>query len=70
MCIKREKKQHMERQVKMITTLSYIYIYNGEINTMFAINKWSQDRYTKRIMYLNRKKRREYINPHYIPQKI
>ena len=56
----------------MITTLSYIYIYiyNGEINTMFAINKWSQDRYTKRIMYLNRKKRREYINPHYIPQKI
>ena len=48
----------------------YIYIYNGEINTMFAINKWSQDRYTKRIMYLNRKKRREYINPHYIPQKI
>ena len=47
-----------------------IYIYDGEINTMFAINKWSQDRYTKRIMYLNKKKRREYINPHYIPQKI
>ena len=61
MCIKREKKQHMERYVKMITTLSYIYIYiyNGEINTMFAINKWSQDRYIKRIMYLNKKKGRE-----------
>ena len=27
------------------------------INTMFAITKWSQDRCTKRIMYLKRKKR-------------
>ena len=46
MYIKREKKQHMERLVKMITTLSYIY--KRDISTMFAITKWPQDRYTKR----------------------
>ena len=37
---------------------------------MFAINKWSQDRCTKRIMYLKRKKRKQYVNSHYIPQNI
>ena len=26
---------------------SYIYIYKLEINTMYVINKWSQDRCTR-----------------------
>ena len=43
MCIKREKKQHMERQVKNNIHHHHIYIYM-KINTMYVINKWLQDR--------------------------
>ena len=39
------------------------------MNTMFAINKWSQDQCT-RTMYLKDKEKKRYKSPHYIPQKI
>ena len=45
MCIKREKKQHMERYVKCDNG---IIKYISRINTIFAMTKWSQDQCTKR----------------------
>ena len=41
MCIKREKRQYMERQVKEYNNNLIKYIY--QINTSFAITEWSQD---------------------------
>ena len=41
MCIKKEKKQHMEREIGE----QHTSIYKPNINTMYV--KWSQDQYTK-----------------------
>ena len=38
MCIKKEKKQHMERQVKNNIHHIYIYIYENKYNVCHKIN--------------------------------
>ena len=66
MCIKRKKKQHMEREVKCDNN---IIKYISKISTMFAITKWSQDQCTRdNVSKIERKKKRK--NPHYISQGI
>ena len=68
MCIKIEKKQHMERLVKIHTyiyTYIYIYIYIKKISIMY-VNKWLQDQYT-----LGKgKKRKEIIRTSLHPSKF
>ena len=46
----------------------YIYLCIYQINTRFAITKWSQDQCT-RTMYQKDKEKKRYKSPHYIPKK-
>ena len=62
MCIKREKKQHMERQVNNIH--QYIYINQICIQCMSNNHKTN----VQEIMYLKQKEKKRYKNPRYIPQ--
>ena len=66
MCIKREKKQHMERWVKECNNNLIKYIY--QIKTRFDITKWSQDRCTK-TMYLKDKEKKRYKKSSLHPSK-
>ena len=59
MCIKRKKKQHMEREVKCDNN---IIKYISKISTMFAITKWSQDQCTRdNVSKIERKKKEKIL---------
>ena len=66
MCIKREKKQHMERQVnnihQYIEKISTMYVNNGHKTQGTRINVSQIER--------KEKKRKDTGNPHYIPQYV